>query len=109
MWLLDPAVLGPDLGWRLAFGSGAVLGLVILFLRRFLPESPRWLMLHGQPGEAARVVSEIEARVVASEHVTLPPVTTLPLVGRDPPHDLGVGRAAHCCASIPAAPRSASF
>ena len=75
VWLLDPAVLGPDLGWRLAFGSGAVLGLVILYLRRFLPESPRWLMLHGQPGEAARVVVDIEARVVASEGVTLPPVT----------------------------------
>ena len=75
VWLLDPAVLGPDLGWRLAFGSGAVLGLVILYLRRFLPESPRWLMLHGQPGEAARVVDDIEARVIASEGVTLPPVT----------------------------------
>jgi len=75
VWLLDPAVLGPDMGWRLAFGSGAVLGLVILYLRRFLPESPRWLMLHGQPGEAARVVDDIEARVIASEGVTLPPVT----------------------------------
>ena len=75
VWLLDPAVLGPDMGWRVAFGSGAVLGLVILYLRRFLPESPRWLMLHGQPGEAARVVGEIEARVIASEGVTLPPVT----------------------------------
>ncbi|HEX9326412.1 MAG TPA: MFS transporter [Reyranella sp.] len=77
VWLLDPALLGPDLGWRLAFGSGAVLGLVILYLRRFLPESPRWLMLHGRPGEAARVVGEIEARVIASEGVTLspPPVT----------------------------------
>jgi MFS family permease len=75
IWLLDPAVLGPDLGWRLAFGSGALLGLAILYLRRFLPESPRWLMLHGQPGEAARVVDEIETRVVASEGVTLPPVT----------------------------------
>jgi MFS family permease len=75
VWLLDPTVLGPDMGWRVAFGSGAVLGLVILYLRRFLPESPRWLMLHGQPGEAARVVGEIEARVVASEGVTLPPVT----------------------------------
>ena len=75
VWLLDPAVLGPDMGWRLAFGSGAVLGLVILYLRRFLPESPRWLMLHGQPGEAARVVGDIEARVIESEGVTLPPVT----------------------------------
>jgi MFS family permease len=81
VWLLDPEVLGPDMGWRLAFGSGAVLGLVILYLRRFLPESPRWLMLHGQPGEAARVVSEIEARVIASEHVTLPPVTATLALG----------------------------
>jgi MFS family permease len=72
--LLDPALVGPDLGWRLAFGSGAVLGLVILYLRRFLPESPRWLMIHGRPGEAARVVGEIEARVVADGHV-LPSVT----------------------------------
>jgi MFS family permease len=79
--LLDPHLLGPDLGWRLAFGSGAVLGLVILYLRRFLPESPRWLMLHGQPGEAARVVGEIEARVIASEHVTLPPVTATLALG----------------------------
>ncbi len=63
------------MGWRLAFGSGAVLGLVILYLRRFLPESPRWLMLHGQPGEAARVVDGIEARIIASEGVTLSPVT----------------------------------
>ncbi len=76
VWLLDPEVLSPDMGWRLAFGSGAVLGLVILYLRRFLPESPRWLMLHGRPGEAARVVSDIEARVMASEGVKLAPVTT---------------------------------
>jgi MFS family permease len=75
VWLLDPEVLGPDMGWRLAFASGAILGLVILYLRRFLPESPRWLMLHGQPGEAARVVDQIEAQVVASERVILAPVT----------------------------------
>ena len=79
--LLDPHLLGPDLGWRLAFGSGAVLGLVILYLRRFLPESPRWLMLHGRPGDAARVVGEIEARIVASEGVTLPPVTATLALG----------------------------
>ncbi len=70
VWLLDPALLAPDLGWRLAFGSGAILGLVILYLRRFLPESPRWLMIHGRPGEAAVVVGEIEARVMASKGVT---------------------------------------
>src|SRR5262249_25187893 len=74
VWLLDPAVLGPDLGWRVAFGSGAVLGLFILYLRQFLPESPRWLMIHGRPGAAAEVVSEIEARVAASIGGSLPPV-----------------------------------
>lgn len=79
--LLDPHLLGPDLGWRLAFGSGAVLGLVILYLRRFLPESPRWLMLHGRPGEAVRVVGEIETRVMASTRVTLAPVTATLALG----------------------------
>jgi MFS family permease len=71
--LLDPALFGPDWGWRIAFGSGAVLGLFILYLRRFLPESPRWLMLHGKEGEAGRVVAEIEARVMADGHRELPP------------------------------------
>ncbi|HEX7199735.1 MAG TPA: MFS transporter, partial [Dongiaceae bacterium] len=69
--LLDPALFPPDIGWRLAFGSGALLGLFILYLRRFLPESPRWLMLHGGGDEARRVVSEIEARVCASTGATL--------------------------------------
>lgn len=75
VWLLDPNVLDPDMGWRLAFGSGAVLGLVILFLRRFLPESPRWLMIHGKPREAEGVVEEIEARVAADTGQKLEPVT----------------------------------
>ena len=75
VWLLDPNVLDPDMGWRLAFGSGAVLGLVILFLRRFLPESPRWLMIHGRPREAEGVVEEIEARVAADTGQKLEPVT----------------------------------
>lgn len=75
VWLLDPDVLDPDMGWRLAFGSGAVLGLVILFLRRFLPESPRWLMIHGRPREAEGVVEEIEARVAAETGRKLEPVT----------------------------------
>ena len=73
VWLLDPTFLDPDMGWRVAFGSGALLGLVILYLRRFLPESPRWLMIHGRHQEAGQVVAEIEARVMASERVTLAP------------------------------------
>lgn len=71
--LLDPNLVGPDIGWRLAFGSGAILGLFILYLRRFLPESPRWLMIHGREGEARTVVEEIEARVIDGGHCELPP------------------------------------
>ena len=64
--LLDSHWLPTELGWRLAFGLGAALGLIILFLRRFLPESPRWLMLHGRLDEAERIMSEIETRVGAA-------------------------------------------
>jgi MFS family permease len=64
--LLDPELVGPDLGWRIAFGSGAVLGLVILFLRRYLPESPRWLMIHGRDKEAEEIVRDIERQVEKS-------------------------------------------
>jgi MFS family permease len=59
--LLDPRLFDPDLGWRLAFFAGAAIGLVILYLRRFLPESPRWLIVHGRPEEAERIVASIEA------------------------------------------------
>jgi MFS family permease len=70
--LLDPTLFGADVGWRLAFGIGAFLGLGILFLRKWVPESPRWLMTHGQVGEAERIVTGIEAQV-AAEHGHLPP------------------------------------
>jgi MFS family permease len=58
--LLTPGLLPPDVGWRAAFGIGAALGLVILYLRRFIPESPRWLMTHGQVSEGERIVAQIE-------------------------------------------------
>ena len=60
--LLDPRVLGHQLGWRVAFGAGAVLALAILLVRRFLPESPRWLMVRGRIGEADLIVRAIETR-----------------------------------------------
>jgi MFS family permease len=61
--LLEPGLLPPDWGWRAAFGIGAVLGLFILLLRRWIPESPRWLMLHGRLEECEIVIAEVERRV----------------------------------------------
>jgi MFS family permease len=66
--LLDPAVLPPDWGWRLAFLIGAMLGLVIFLMRMWLPESPRWLMTHGRVDEANRVLDGIEAEFRARGH-----------------------------------------
>jgi MFS family permease len=73
---LQPGTLPPDWGWRAAFGIGAILGLGILMLRRFIPESPRWLMLHARLDEAEAVIGAIEHRVEHSTGAaTLAPVT----------------------------------
>jgi MFS family permease len=58
--LLDPAVVGPDLGWRLAYLTGACLGLIVFVMRMWIPESPRWLMIHGRPDQAHAIVEDIE-------------------------------------------------
>jgi MFS family permease len=72
--VLDPAIMPPEIGWRAAFIIGGVLGFIVLLLRRFLPESPRWLMTHGRPEEAERIVEQIEARVERETGKPLPPV-----------------------------------
>jgi MFS family permease len=59
--VLDPNIFPVAIGWRFAFALGGAMAFVILFIRRFVPESPRWLMTHGHPEEAARIVSSIEA------------------------------------------------
>ena len=61
--LLNPSVLPKDLGWRVAFGLGAVLGLVILVVRRNVPESPRWLTIHKRHDEAEQLVRDVEREV----------------------------------------------
>jgi MFS family permease len=66
--LLDPSVLPPDLGWRAAFLIGSVLGLGILIMRRWIPESPRWLMTHGRADEAHAILDQIEDHHRARGH-----------------------------------------
>jgi MFS family permease len=58
--LLDPSTIGPDHGWRLAYFIGAALGLIVLVMRMWIPESPRWLMIHGHPEQADAIVADIE-------------------------------------------------
>ncbi|MEN3280397.1 MAG: hypothetical protein V7607_1537 [Solirubrobacteraceae bacterium] len=64
--LLDTALFPMNIGWRLAFGLAALMGFGILIVRRNVPESPRWLFLHGHDAEAERVTADIERQVVAS-------------------------------------------
>jgi MFS family permease len=68
--LLNPAFIDPALGWRLAFLIGTAIGLVILVMRHWIPESPRWLMTHGFDKEAEAVVTDIEAHFVPEPRVT---------------------------------------
>jgi MFS family permease len=61
--LLDPQRTGADLGWRLAYLTGACLGLVVFVMRLWIPESPRWLVIHGHPDRADAIVRDIERSV----------------------------------------------
>jgi MFS family permease len=83
IFLLETTVIAPAVSWRFAFGIGAVIGLGVLVLRHWVPESPRWLMVHGRIREAEATVDEIE-RAVTDDPGSLPPVPeTIRLVVQD--------------------------
>ncbi|KQQ00020.1 MULTISPECIES: MFS transporter [unclassified Rathayibacter] len=73
LFFLNDQIFAENVGWRLGFFLGPILGLAIIYLRRHIPESPRWLMTHGREEEAERTVDEIERRVEA-EGGTVEPV-----------------------------------
>src|ERR1700733_6982100 len=80
--LLDPHLIDVDLGWRLAYLTGACLGLVVFVMRIWIPESPRWLIIHGHPDQANAIMRDIE-RSVEGHVQERPPATS----GEDtPPH-----------------------
>ncbi len=93
VFLLDPALLPPDLGWRAAFAIGGVLSAIILVLRGWLPESPRWLVTHGHSQEADAIVADIEARYAGRGILLPPPHGTVALKPRTHTPLLDVARA----------------
>jgi MFS family permease len=66
LYLLDTERFDENVGWRIAFLIGPILGLAIIYLRRHIPESPRWMVTHGQHEEAERIVSKVEQEVQAA-------------------------------------------
>ncbi len=88
LYLLNPDNVAANLGWRIAFFIGPVLGLSIIYLRRHIPESPRWLVTHGRADEATKVVDDIEQRVRDEGH-DLPPVDESKAMLVKPEHNIG--------------------
>src|SRR6187200_1986435 len=90
--LLDENLFPADIGWRLCFGLAALMGFAILLVRRNVPESPRWLFLHGYEQEAERVTADIERQVVAATGQKLmQPRRTIRIKQRGP---MGIGEIA---------------
>ncbi|MFJ9643935.1 MFS transporter [Streptomyces sp. NPDC101206] len=71
--MLDTDLFPQNLGWRLSFALGVVLGLVILLVRRHVPESPRWQFIHGEEERAEELVASVEHRIEEERGEALPP------------------------------------
>jgi MFS family permease len=84
--LLSGALVPLDIGWRLGFGIGGVLGLGVIFLRRFVPESPRWLITHAREQQAKDTIDDIEGKVTRETGHALPPPEGKPLKVHPRPH-----------------------
>jgi MFS family permease len=81
--LFQTGWLPPSVSWRLAFVVGAAIGIAVLVMRRYVPESPRWLMIHERAAEAEKTVGDIEQEATLGQVNQLPPVEqTIKLVGR---------------------------
>jgi MFS family permease len=77
--LLDTSNFPANIGWRLAFGIGALFGIFLLLVRRNVPESPRWLFIHGRDEEAEQIVGEIEQDIQRQTGQPLPQPQGKPL------------------------------
>jgi MFS family permease len=89
--LLDPDIFAVNVGWRVGFAIGAVLGLGILLVRGFVPESPRWLITHGYADQAERTLRAVEEVVHAEHPGRLPPVDPADAITVHPHHSFGFG------------------
>lgn len=91
--LLDPKYFSADVGWRVAFGLGGIVGLGILWLRKYVPESPRWLVIHKGASHAEEILGRLEKEIEAETGKKLSPVETALTV--HPRGPIGFGQIFH--------------